>query len=396
MVIKSGLCLIGDFDKPAHSMFFTPRYVKEARQYCEAARRVIRYRLDLLTSGQVAEIDERISALEKASRDRNGEAVKARMADLEKIVGKVAPARSHPGWRENCEVLLVAIVIAAGVRAYLLEPFKIPTGSMQPTLNGVVGHASDALPPNPLVRGFDFVVRGRTFINVVGREDDVVMKLVEQSKLNYFTWTNVVCQRSSYTIFAPRDVVKRDFGILPYEEVGPRATVVKKGGTLARGYVDNGDFVLVNKLAYNFSLPRHGDVFVFRTTDIEGIEGAPNFPRDLGSQHYIKRLAGVPGDTLQIKEPMLFLNGKLASEKGFARVMTLKDGYRGYSNPPGGEYLIRPTDTFTVPPHYFFAMGDNSRNSFDSRYWGLVPEKNVTGKAFVAFWPFTKHWGFID
>ena len=383
-------------------MFFTPRYVKEARQYCEAARRIIRYRLDLLTAKQAADIEERIFALDQAARKRDAGAVKARMADLEKTVGKVAPARSHPGWRENCEVLLVAIVIAAGVRAYLLEPFKIPTGSMQPTLNGVVGHTSDGPQPNPLFKAFDFVVRGRTYINVVGKDDDVVVRLREQSKLNYFTWTEVICERSSYTIFAPQDVVLRDFGVLPSVlpdgRQNPNPTVVKKGEPIARGYVDNGDFVLVNKLAYNFSMPQRGDVFVFRTTGISGIEDAPNFPKDLGSQHYIKRIGGLPGDELRISEPELFVNGKLATEKGFARVMTQKDGYHGYTNPSPLQalYLLDKDVTLTVPAHNYFALGDNSRNSSDSRYWGFVPEANVTGKAFVAFWPLTKHWGIID
>ena len=378
-------------------MFLTPRYVKEARQYCEAARRVIRYRLDLLTARQAGEIDERIAALEESAKARDPEAVKARIADLEKIVGKVAPARSHPGWRENCEVFLVAIVIAAGVRAYLLEPFKIPTGSMQPTLNGVVGHMTDAAMPNPLVRAFDFVVRGRTFIDVQVTQDDVVERLVEESKLNYFTWTKVVCQSgATYTIFAPAAVVQSAFGIRGRDSYGRPGSAIKKGESLAHGYVDNGDFVLVNKLAYNFSFPARGDVFVFRTTGISGIEDEPNFPKDLGSQHYIKRLAGLPGDTLRIAAPQLFVDGKLATEKGFARVMAEKDGYQGYTNSPMALYLTTAQETLAVPPHFFFAMGDNSRNSSDSRYWGFVPEANVTGKAFVAFWPLTKHWGFID
>ena len=380
-------------------MFFTPRYVKDARQFCEAARRVIRYRLDLLTSKQIEDVESRIDSLEQAARERKPDAVKARTADLERIVGKVAPPRSNPGWRENCEVLLVAIVIAAGVRAYMLEPFKIPTGSMQPTLNGVIGTASKDKAPNPLVRAFEFVAWGRSYIDVgPAKRDDVVVRLVESSKLNYFTWTTIICQSGdTYTVFAPQTVVENTFDLHgPEPFLGRSATRLTKGEPVARGYVDNGDFVLVNKMAYNFSMPRRGDVFVFRTTGIEGIEGAPNFPRDLGSQHYIKRLAGVPGDELRVEDPLLFVNGKIAAERGFARVMSRKDGYDGYSNPPQGDYLTDRTLTFNVPPHFYFAMGDNSRNSFDSRYWGLVPEANVTGKGFFTFWPFTRHWGLID
>ncbi|MDD5199335.1 MAG: signal peptidase I [Terrimicrobiaceae bacterium] len=369
-------------------MFFTPRYVKDARQYAEAARRVIRYRLDLLTAEEVAEIEKRIAALELAARERKPEEARSRIAELERTVGKLAPARSHAGWRENCEVLLVAIVIAAGVRAYLLEPFKIPTGSMQPTLNGVIGTATDTPPPNLLVRAFDFVIRGRTFVDITAMQDDVVESLHERSYLNYFTFTDVQCANSHYSIFAPPAVVATTFRLLP-------GRLVQKGEPLARGYVDNGDFVLVNKLAYNFDPPHRGDVFVFRTTDIARIEAT--IPAGLGSQHYIKRLAGLPGDVLRIEEPNLFINGRLASERGFARVMTRVNGYNGYSNPRGGAlYLTETDETYTVPPRTYFAMGDNSFNSSDSRYWGFVPEKNVTGKAFVVFWPFGAHWGFVD
>jgi signal peptidase I len=375
-------------------MFFTPRYVKDARHYCEAARRVIRYRLDLLTEKQVAEIDERAAALEAAAKARDRQAVQQRTVELERTVGRIAPPRANAWLRENCEVLLVAIVIAAGVRAYLLEPFKIPTGSMQPTLNGVIGYATDEPAPNPIARAFDFVVRGRTFIDVRATVDDVVMRLVEHSKLNYFTWTEVIGQRSRYTIFAPRAVVERDFNVwAPENRDGRPPTVLKAGQLIAHGHVDNGDFVLVNKMAYNFLPPKRGDVFVFRTTDIRRIE--QTIPEGLGSQHYIKRLAGLPGDTLRIAEPDLFINGKLASEPGFRRVMSLKDGYRGYANLPF-PYLSNPDETFTVPQKAYFALGDNSFNSSDSRYWGVVPEKNITGKAFVAFWPFTNHWGFIQ
>ncbi|HVE15768.1 MAG TPA: signal peptidase I, partial [Chthoniobacterales bacterium] len=212
-----------------------------------------------------------------------------------------------------------------------------------------------------------------------------------------------ICEHSTYAIFAPKDVVMRDFRIFSKEDLEvyhrnpEKATRLTTGIPFARGYVDNGDFVLVNKLAYNFSSPQRGDVFVFRTTGISGIEDRPDFPNDLGSQHYIKRLAGLPGDTLRIISPELFSNGQRASAKGFQRVMSLKDGYRGYSNPSmGAIYLTDTQETVTVPQHCFFALGDNSYNSSDSRYWGFVPQANVTGKAFVAFWPFTSHWGFID
>lgn len=369
-------------------MFFTPRYVKEARHFIEAARRVLRYRIDQLTRAEYDEVDQKIESLVKATKARDPKAVEKATGELEKTTGRITPARSHPGWRENCEVLLVAVVIAAGVRAYIVEPFKIPTGSMQPTLNGVIAHSSDSPAPNFIVRALEFVLRGRTFVDVVGKENDVVRGLNERSYLNYFSFTDVICGKSKYTIFAPANVVAYQMGIRP-------GLPVRKDRPLFRGWVDNGDFVLVNKLAYNFAFPKRGDVFVFRTTGISGIEDAPDFPKDLGSQHYIKRLAGLPGDTLRIDPPDLYVNGKLADRNAFKRVMSRENGYGGYTH-TGESYLMTSDATVTIPAHFFFALGDNSANSRDSRSWGFVPEDNVTGKAFVVFWPFTKRWGFID
>jgi signal peptidase I len=106
-------------------------------------------------------------------------------------------------------------------------------------------------------------------------------------------------------------------------------------------------------------------------------------------------LAGTPGDNLRIKAPKLFINGHEALNHPFQRVMSCENGYQGYSNPGAAEYLSTPKETFTVPGHAFFALGDNSYNSSDSRYWGIVPERNVIGRGFFVYWPFSERWGFI-
>ena len=85
----------------------------------------------------------------------------------------------------------------------------------------------------------------------------------------------------------------------------------------------------------------------------------------------------------------------------FERVMSgtfehPKDGYRGYASGPSFGYLYSPDATFRVPEKRYFALGDNSYNSADSRYWGTVPEENLMGCGMFVYWPFTKHWGFIQ
>jgi signal peptidase I len=77
--------------------------------------------------------------------------------------------------------------------------------------------------------------------------------------------------------------------------------------------------------------------------------------------------------------------------------MSAAGGYGGYSNPSPADayYLTDPDATYTVPAEHYFAMGDNSFNSFDSRYWGPVPQENLMGRGLFVYWPFLPHWGFV-
>jgi signal peptidase I len=173
-------------------------------------------------------------------------------------------------------------------------------------------------------------------------------------------------------------------------------TTYRAGQAIAHGHVDTGDQVFVDKFTYNFRLPHRGDVFVFDTENINTQRRA-DMDQRIHSEYYIKRLAGIPGDTLRIDPPRLYINGKLATEPGFTRVMRAQDGYRGYSGKLSYDfqYLTTPTETFTVPAESYFALGDNSFNSSDSRVWGRVPAENVVGRGLLVYWPFTRHWGWI-
>src|SRR4051812_19148975 len=175
------------------------------------------------------------------------------------------------------------------------------------------------------------------------------------------------------------DVLTKTFGL-------QAGTTFERGQSIARGYIDTGDHVFVDKFSYHFMRPKRDQVFVFSTRGIPKLNTGTT-----PSQFYIKRLAGVPNDTLRIDPPTLFVNGAQASQPGFKRVMTgtfehpNKD-YRGYSNAPGwGIYLTSPKEEFTVPKETYFALGDNSYSSYDSRGWGTVPRDNVTGRALFVY-----------
>ncbi|MBV8353515.1 MAG: hypothetical protein JOZ21_14705, partial [Verrucomicrobia bacterium] len=127
---------------------FTPKYIEEGRAIAKAARRVINYRRDIARPGDLDRLEEKLDALKKALKNRSSQEVRSAENELLAVVGKVQPPRELQGIRENVEFFVVAIVLALGIRAFYLRPFKIPTGSMQPTLNGVIGHRTDAPPPN--------------------------------------------------------------------------------------------------------------------------------------------------------------------------------------------------------------------------------------------------------
>lgn len=367
-------------------MFFTPRHIKEGKHYRHAVRRLIHYKEDILPAADLDTLRELEAAMTAALKTRKREEISKVIERIDKQVGRIAPAPKDSGWRENVEVFVVAIVIAAGVRAYFLQPFKIPTGSMQPTLYGIVATPQDTPPPNILQRAFEFVWLGRSYFNEVAKSDDIILAIREKTYLNFFTFTDIIGENSRYTVFAPAATLKSFFGL--YEQ-----RLLRKGEPIVRGYVDTGDQVFVDKMSYNFLPPKRGDVFVFKTTGIRGIE--QTLPAGIDSQHYIKRLAGMPGDTLRIAPPQLFINGALPSEWVFQRVMAAKDGYQGYSNFIQATYLKTPDSTFRVPEKSYFALGDNSYHSSDSRFWGPVPEQNVAGRGCFVYWPFSKRWGLI-
>ncbi len=370
--------------------FLTPRYLKEAKHYLHGAKKFLNYKRDILSSEQVEKVEDRMSGLRQAMATRRSESVQGAMRELDALIGKISPPPKDAGWRENVEVFLVAIVIAAGIKAYILQPFRIPTGSMQPTLFGIIGTPTDTPPPNPLIRAFEFVWLGRHYIDLKAKESDEVIGLREKTYLNFFTFTDIVCRHQTYSLFVPRDPLARSFNVIPGRKL-------KAGETIARGHMDTGDQVFVDKVSYHFVKPSAGDVFVFKTTGITKIESG--LDPAMGSQHYIKRLAGLPGQTLRIDPPNLFVDGKIPQGFAFQRVMSRKNGYQGYSNNPEGmggfTYLGNPEAIFKIPQHAFFALGDNSFHSRDSRDWGIVPEKNVAGRGLFVYWPFSSRWGLI-
>ena len=390
------------------------RALREAALLAQHARRLVHRRRDLLGETALTDLDTRLDRLEQAVRERDEPAAEAVSQELDPLLNRLSAAHPHrsdaAGWRENCEVILMAVVVAVAVRAYFFQPFKIPTGSMQPTLNGILARPVGPGEPAPgAVRGFfDGFFRGRSFLDVRAKADERVVNVIEFERplfgflsLYKQTVTRIECESGrSYDVgllfgnVTKTTVVRYDTRSSEGSFNLALGQTVRAGEPFVRGYVETGDQVFVDKLTYHFRAPRRDDVFVFRTT---GITGIPIADPNVRSQFYIKRLAGVPGDTLRVAAPELFIIGQRAQGFGFERVMSgtrtqPNHGYRGYANL---NRTATPADTFTAPDDGYIALGDNSYNSADSRYWGPVPARNLVGRGLFVYWPFTRHWGFI-
>ncbi len=401
-------------------LFLTPRYLKHAKLLHKGVTRFINYKRDLLTKAKLDEITTMRSSLEDAMKAKDRNRIQVLTDEINKVCEKALPEARHSDFADNVEVFFVAIVIALGIRGYIAQPFKIPTGSMQPTLNGIIAQHTDEPPHPSLVQRFTSLFTGRSYFNVISDHEGTLRRKDPITEHNFLLWTHCKLHfEGGHTIEigAPmRQLIDYPGGLGTYrylqlglvEEEGltPDAkkqysvkhgsNYIRKGQILARGIMDTGDHVLVNKFAYHFRRPDRGEVFVFTTKHIVGIEKSQGFVREHGSQHYIKRLAAVPGDKFEIKPPELWINGHPSEDFGPMRVAAAKEpGYDGYKRISSGSPYHTVSNEGELEQDEYLALGDNSGNSLDSRYWGPVPQRNLVGPALMCYWPLNSHWGLI-
>ncbi len=138
-----------------------------------------------------------------------------------------------------------------------------------------------------------------------------------------------------------------------------------------------GDHLLVNKFIYGLRLPFTGTVLIPWKAPTRGDVVVFKFPKDR-SVDYIKRVVGVAGDSIEIKDKVVYLNG-----------VKTDDPHAYFTSTATLEAEGSPRDNLgpiLVPAGHIFVMGDNRDNSYDGRFWGFVKETDVLGKAFVLYW----------
>ena len=245
--------------------------------------------------------------------------------------------------REWLDALVIAFVLAMFIRIFLVELFKIPTGSMTPTLIG------------------GEVVRAD--VNHDGREDLLLLRAHQ-----------------------PPLAFHNDGERL--KAMGPLSTPPSRD--LMRSQVrQQFDRILVNKFAYWFHSPDKGDIVVFKV---------PERIFEVDKPIYIKRCVGEPGDVLTFDpEGHLQVSGKRVLSPSFFEhqkyVLDIATNGQKFLPQPGMDVHRRQNpshvkiDRIKVPDDNIYVFGDNTHSSLDSRYWGGVELNRLKGRAFLRYWP---------
>ncbi len=367
---------------------------KELKELLHHARHIRHMHEDIGDPEPLAALKQ-AEAAGKAARKKGDLDLMDRAGNLLcELCEKVAPPRPQHKIRENVEVLFVAIAAAMAIRAYFFQPFKIPTGSMQPTLYGITLRAmepgeSEILP----VRIARFFWKGEVFLKH-NTPFDRVAKVIAVGK-GYSTTAKVSGYikmhndrmpeyRDNFdggqtiTIFignTPHVISRQVAGLCRYGEH------ILRGESIFKGVAKAGDYILVNRMKYNFFPPKRGDVVVFDARDVA---------RDA---YYIKRMVGLPGETISVDPPYLMVNGKQAADPRFEKLFT-NDEYNGYVYGMNGADLnpliAKAGDSITLKDDQYLFFGDNTKNSLDGRYFGGVDRDRILGSAFFVGMPFDR------
>jgi len=407
--------------------WFISRTVREAAAARKHVFHIFCAQRDLLTPPAVENMARALASVQDAVRSgAKDEVLKKEMERLEQTANKWLRPYSHPAWRENVEVLLVAITVVVAIWTFFLKTFKIPTGSMQPTLFGVTSRnlLNDSSFQKPT--GWERVkewFEGVSYVHVVADTDGELQAVEPPVHFLIFNIKQTIwIGGQSQTIWFPPDYGEQNLqmraGLRTRVDFG-EGQKYQKGQDVVKIQVVAGDHLFVDRLTYNFRKPQRGEIVVFATAGIPEERREPF--RVPGDQFYIKRLVGLGGETLSLAPyyevvgasqfggggvPVghLLVNGQPLS----ASTPHFENLYSFPGVPPGtktipyqdnqyyGHALIRelgPGREFQVATNHLFVMGDNTMNSLDSRFWGDFPAPSCIGKSFFVYWPITKRFG---
>jgi signal peptidase I len=414
--------------------WFLSKTVREACTVHKHYRRLLAAQIDLLPAANIGAVLSKLGELQTAIAEGHKGRINIKAEELQFAAEKNLRPYPHAAWRENVEVLLVALAVAMAIRTFFLQPFKIPTGSMQPTLFGVtstpnfatidprqerskvqaqVDAQAKARDEITIPTGWERVkewFEGVSYISLVAQNDGeleavnppVGLKVIDLKQ-------TLVIGGVPHTIWFPPDYgdvpLQYRAGLRVRSEYGP-GQIFHKGDEVLKMRCSAGDHLFVDRLTYNFRKPERGETIVFATA------GTQIAQQD---QFYIKRLTVLPNERVSIgNDRHMRINGQRldATTPHFANVYGFdpnkpptESQYSGHLNSdvseqygiPAGRNLapLLPDEltVYTNGPDSYMVFGDNTCNSSDSRVWGTLPAKNVIGRAAFVYWPITSRFG---
>jgi signal peptidase I len=380
--------------------WFLSKTVRQATAMRGHVQKILNHQRDVLSPQAIDAVQTAMASCQQAvAENADQPALEKQMENVEKVANKWLKPYPNAAWRENIEVLLVALTVAMGIRTFFLQPFKIPTGSMQPTLFGVTSQNLINDPGFKIPTGWIRVrewFAGVSYIHLVAESDGPVEKVDPPVRFLIFNiFQKLVVGGKTFVIWFPPDYGDPRSGSLEVRAGLQSDHIYHKGDDIVRLRVSAGDHLFVDRMTYNFRPPKRGEIVVFETRGIDGL------PQD---QFYIKRLVALGGERVQLGDDRhLLINGRRldASTPHFENVYSFNpkepprdSHYSGHVNLP---YLIpyfqgKPDGVVIAPDHYM-VMGDNTMNSLDSRSWGDFPAGSVIGKSFFVYWPITDRFG---
>jgi signal peptidase I len=391
------------------------RTARNAKHMLKHVHKILSAQRDILSGDAVRNVEASMQDLrEHLGAGADSKVLQGKMDSLETTANKWLKSYPNPGLRENIEVFLVAIAVAMGIRTFFVQPFKIPTGSMQPTLFGITsdpdfhryygGFVFDPKPekpfeiPNPVRGFFEFWINGISYTHRVAKAEGAFQAIDEVPRkfLLFNLKQRFMVGNETYTVwFPPEDLFKRAGLETPNGVPNPK--IFKAGEDIIKIKVISGDHLFVDRVTYNFRRPSLGEIIVFETRGIESL------PPD---QFYIKRLVALGGTAASIGDDRhLVLDGKRLDNKTphFENVYSFDPAqpprnsvYSGHLNqkvaddfgmPNLARYFPTETNQFLIGKDHYIVMGDNTVDSSDSRTWGDFPRENVIGKSFFVYWP---------
>lgn len=399
--------------------WFTSGTFRHGTAMRKHVQKLLNHQRDILSPQAVTAIQTAMGDLRATLAAAPDKAVvEKQMENLENTANKWLKPYPNAGLRENVEVLLVALTVAMGIRTFFLQPFKIPTGSMQPTLYGVTSvpdftRGLDPAAPSTatnvdITTGWTRVrewFEGVSYIHVVAKTDGELTAVNAPVGLRFFNlWQTLVIGGVTHMIWFPPDYGQPTLD----QRAGLRLhQSFHKGEDIIKMKVRAGDHLFVDRVSYNLRAPRRGEIIVFETRGIQRL------PQD---QFYIKRMVAMGNEKVQIGDDRHLLindtNRLDATVPHFEKVYSFdprqkprESQYSGHVNQkvlqqyyPFIGYDLAPlfpdgTASYTLQPDHYMVMGDNTMNSLDSRTWGDFPASNVIGKSFFVYWPITERFG---